>query len=347
MRKLATIRTIDDIQPIDGADAIDVATVGGWNVVVKKGEHTVGESVVFCEIDSWLPFAVAPFLCDVDRPKEFEGVVGARLRTKKLRGIVSQGLILPISVVMGDVFHFDEDEDVTDRLGILKYEKPVSAQLQGMARGNFPTFIPKTDQERIQNCKKDLHDWVERALTFEVSEKLDGSSCTIYGVSEESEDGSSLVYRIGVCSRNLDLKETEGNTFWSTARSSGAYDALVKSGVNYAIQGEVIGNGIQGNQYKLTGADFYVFDIYDINARKYLSSAERMAFCDAHKLKHAPVVHDVFKVDVHDIQALLKMADGASHLNQSNREGLVFKCIEIPEISFKAISNKWLLKNEE
>ena len=149
MRALATIRVIEAINPIPNADAIDVASIGGWNVVVKKGAHQVGEKVVYLEIDSWVPEHLAPFLNTGSPAKEFEGVVGYRLRTKKLRGVVSQGLILPTPPGQTDVFN--DGDDLTELLNIKKYEKPVNAQLAGIARGNFPSFIPKTDQERIQN----------------------------------------------------------------------------------------------------------------------------------------------------------------------------------------------------
>ena len=97
MRKLATIRRIDALTPIDGADAIECATVGGWKVVVKKGEYTVGDLAVYCEIDSWIPTELAAFLSKGKEPREFEGIKGERLRTVKLRGQLSQGLLLPLT----------------------------------------------------------------------------------------------------------------------------------------------------------------------------------------------------------------------------------------------------------
>jgi RNA ligase (TIGR02306 family) len=102
MRKLATIRVIDGIQPIQGADAIECAVVGGWKVVVKKGEFLVGESALYLEIDSWVPHELAPFLTKGDEAKEFEGVKGNRLRTVKLRGQISQGLLLPLAAISDD-----------------------------------------------------------------------------------------------------------------------------------------------------------------------------------------------------------------------------------------------------
>ncbi len=351
MRALATIRRIESISLIENADAIDVASIGGWNVVVKKGAHNVDDLVCFFEIDSWVPEGLAPFLDNGSGSREFEGVKGYRLRTKKLRGVVSQGLILSQTDCFGANI-FTEGTDVTEKLGILKYEKPVNAQLAGMARGNFPSAIPKTDQERIQNLKKELARWSSDDVPyqFEVTEKIDGSSCTVYRNDRLIEDGKDP---IGVCSRNLDLKETEGNSFWSVARSAGVIEALQNCGMNIAIQGELAGPGVQGNQYKLPNLMFFVFDIYDIDRQKYYDAFERDAFCQVFKLTPAPVVIKSFMLVDVTVETLLTMAEGESKLNaqygsgQSTREGLVFKCLSDPSISFKAISNKWLLKYEE
>ena len=233
MRKLATVRKIDNILPIAGADAIECAVVGGWKVVVKKGEYQVGDLGIYCEIDSWIPHALAPFLSKGKEPRVFEGIPGERLRTVKLRGQISQGLLLP-AVGTG------EGDDLTELLGIVKWEKPIPAQLAGQAKGNFPAVIPKTDQERVQNLVKEIE--LAQGDEFEETEKLEGSSMTCYLIGDE----------FGVCSRNLDLKETEGNSFWATARAEDIETKMrqlrVKSTfTDFAVQGELIGPGIQGN----------------------------------------------------------------------------------------------------
>lgn len=153
MRKLATIRKITELNPIPKADAIEVATVDGWKAVVKKGDFKVGDLAIYLEVDSWVPYELAPFLSKDKEPKEYNGVKGERLRTIKLRGQLSQGLLLPIDVAYNedppDYDHvFLEGDDVTELLGIQKWERPVPAQLAGLMKGSFPSFIPKTDQER-------------------------------------------------------------------------------------------------------------------------------------------------------------------------------------------------------
>lgn len=97
-RKLVTVKTITNISPIPGADVIEVVTVDhGWKVVVKKEDnYQIGDKVLYFEVDSWVPHHIAPFLSKGHEPREYEGVKGERLRTIKLRGTTSQGLVLKI-----------------------------------------------------------------------------------------------------------------------------------------------------------------------------------------------------------------------------------------------------------
>jgi len=341
---MATIRKIDALRPIEGADTIECAIVGGWTVVAKKGEYTAGDLAVYCEIDSFIPTAIAPFLTKAGQyPKTFEGVEGERLRTMKLRGQLSQGLLLPLSVLtMVDSLLF-EGLDVSIPLGIIKYEAPVPAQLAGEVRGMFPSFMPKTDQERIQNLSAEFAQWQTNKLTWEVTEKLDGSSMTVYVNGDDH----------GVCSRNLNLKDTEGNSLWKVAHRDQIISAIFESGRNLAVQGEIVGEGIQGNAYKIKGQSFYVFDIYDIDAGRYLNPVERKEFCDLYGIMHVPVL--AYKAELYDtlgiatIEQVLKFAEAKSVMGDitgPEREGLVFKCHE-REVSFKAISNKFLLKTKD
>jgi RNA ligase (TIGR02306 family) len=342
MRKMATVRRVDAVNPIPDADAIEVATVGGWRVVIKKGEFKPGDLAVYCEIDSWIPNDLAPFLSKGTEPRVYNGVAGERLRTVKLRGQVSQGLLLPHDIVwdknMFDFNRFDAGDDVSELLNIQKWEAPIPAQLAGEVRGMFPGFIPKTDQERIQNLTAEFADWTERKLHWEVTEKLDGSSMTVY-VFDDDE---------GVCSRNLNLRETEGNSLWTVARRNDLIGKIRSTGQNLAFQGELIGEGIQGNPYKIRGQEFYLFDIYDIGAGRYLTPLERQALAARLQVRCVPTVaahaNPYDTLGIVDIAQMLKFAEGKSVLmDKTEREGLVFKCHE-DAVSFKAISNKFLLK---
>lgn len=335
MRKLVTIRLVDKIAPIDGADNIERVHVDGWQCVAKKGEFKVGDKGLYFEVDAFLPIEERfEFLRKSSYKKLSDEREGFRLRTVKLKGTLSQGLLLPMTLFP----EIDEDEDIAAILNVIKYDPPLPASLVGEAKGFFPSFIRKTDQERIQNLPEyfDLY----REVFFEETEKEDGSSMTAYWNGE-----------FGVCSRNLELKKTEGNTLWELAEKHGLKEKLECLGRNIAIQGEAIGEGIQGNKMKIRGHRFRVFDIYDIDKQEYLSSLERLKICEELELDTVPILNtsvQVFKQCL-TMDELLERAVGQMELNPSvQREGLVFKgtleCGKV--ISFKVISNKFLLKYE-
>jgi RNA ligase (TIGR02306 family) len=338
MRKLATVRKIDEIRPIEGADAIELAIIGGWQTVIKKNEYRPGDLAVYCEIDSWIPTTLAPFLSKGKEPREFNGVKGERLRTVKLRGALSQGLLLPMFVLAGedsmDVSAYAPGDDCTEYLRIQKWEMPIPAQLAGQVRGNFPTQIPKTDQERVQNLVKEVQQAAANELQFEVTEKLEGSSMTCYLI-----DGV-----FGVCSRNLDLKETAENAFWQVARREKIEEKMraAHNGSDFAIQGELIGPGIQGNIYKLSQCEFYVFDVYNVSGGFYAIPSERRSLIDDMGLKHVPVISPDKDLGVGSVADILEWAEDKSRLNTSQeREGIVFK-ENNGGMTFKAISNRYL-----
>lgn len=224
-RVLAEIAKIDFLTPIKGADRIEVAAIRGWEIVVQKDLYKVGDLVVYFSIDSVLPeipeFEFLRKNCYVSEKSSVNGA-GFRLKTIKLKKQISQGLVIPIREVYnylydGDHTDLSEGVDVTSYLHVVKYERPVPAALAGQVRGNFPSFIPKTDQERIQNFFGRF--WREyRDHEWEVSLKLDGSSMTAYYYAPED--------RFGVCSRNMDLTETEGNAFWQVARKNNLEEHL-------------------------------------------------------------------------------------------------------------------------
>jgi RNA ligase (TIGR02306 family) len=223
-----------------------------------------------------------------------------------------------------------EAEDVTERLGIVKWERPIPAQLQGQMKGNFPSFIRKTDQERVQNI--DLSELLD--VIFQESTKLDGSSMTIYKWQDV----------VGVCSRNVDLKlEQEGNTFVTVGRK--ILESLdIPEG--YAIQGELMGPGIQGNKDGLEKHEFYVFDIFNITEQWYEQPQDVQTFCVKNGLTHVPVIgyHTLREAGILSSDDAVKYADGKG-MNSKWREGVVFKSLHRGD-SFKAISNQYLLKED-
>jgi RNA ligase (TIGR02306 family) len=351
MRKLASIRRIAEIKPIEGADAIEAVRVDGWWCVSKKGEFKVDDMCVYFEVDSFLP--VRPEF-EFLRKACFKSTQhlgdGFRLKTIKLRGQISQGLVLPVTVldsfgdlppnhIVNDVIDipFMEGADCTDLIGVKKWEVPLSPQLAGKAKGNFPSFIRKTDQERIQNCYGSLLR-THKDATFEATLKLDGSSMTVY-----FKDG-----QFGVCSRNLELIETEDNTFWKVARKLKLEEALRSYGKNIALQGELMGPGIQGNREQLPDHDFYLFDVWNIDGQDYLSPMEM-----------SDVVYDLESYDVNiktvpnlgqcvplslSLDQLIE-ASAVKSLNHDVAEGIVYRAMD-GTTSFKVINNKFLLQEK-
>jgi RNA ligase (TIGR02306 family) len=361
MRKLASLRRIDAIFPIPNADAIECAQVGGWQVVVKKGEFLPGQLAVYFEIDSFIPSKLAPWLTKPGHEaKVYKDVYGERLRTVRLRKQLSQGLLLPIcrgafaapneafiEVSNGYdhsvwTFPYEEDTDLTELLEIQLWEPPESGA-PGERKGNFPHFIRKTDQERIQNLSRVLPKWIEEGHRFERTEKLDGSSMTVYCKIEN--EGDEQIPIIGVCSRNMDLVLNEANKFWKAALNQNLVNKLsdycLTNNRSLALQGELIGESIQKNRYAVTGHWFYLYAIWDIDNQCYLLPADRQRISEGLDIDDVPTISE--STQVFGMEGLLESAIGFTWFrNGVQREGDVYKSTTDPTVSFKVISNKYL-----
>jgi len=335
-RKLASVVKIVDIQPIVGADAIMVASVKGWKIVVKKDEYKVGDLAVYYEIDSFLPVRPQFEFLRKSSFKRMGSTEGFRLKTIKLRGQISQGLLTPIP---SDINDPKEGDDLTEVLGIVKYEPPIPAQLAGKIKGTFPSFIPKTDEIRIQNFENEVgfSPVGERAY---VTEKLDGTSFTCY-----FDNGV-----FGVCGRNWELTETSDNSLWRMANVLQLKEKMTKHGKNIALQGELIGAGINGNLYGLSDHKLFFFTGYDIDKgrRMFFDELEWVLF--GLDLQMVPVLEKygfVIPNESNIVDYMLKYAEGKSVLNMEvDREGVVVRGLE-REFSFKAISNTYLLGSKD
>lgn len=337
-RKLASIQEIRNILPIEGADMIEVAEINNWRVIVAKNEdYQIGDKVIYCEIDSFLPIKDEYEFLRKSSYKKMEERDGFRIKTMKLRGEISQGLVLPLFRLESPE-NYNIDDDVTEELGIIKYEAPIPSELSGTMKGNFPSFLIKTDESRVQNLTRYYNDY--KSEKFFVTEKLDGTSATFY-----LKDGE-----FGVCSRNLEFKpmsEQESNpVYWRMAIKYNIEENLRKLGRNICIQGEIIGDGIQNNNYKLTNQCLKVFNVFDIDKYEYFVYNDFVEMCNQLELETVPIISENFILP-DKISDLILMADGKSALNKDrNREGLVVRAMN-KRISFKVISNRYLLKNEQ
>jgi RNA ligase (TIGR02306 family) len=369
-RKLASIEKIEKVWTHPNADALDLVKVRGWQCVVKRDEFKEGDLCVYFEIDSFLPIRDEFEFLRANCLRKMDDVEGFRLRTIKLRKELSQGLALPITILNGleietnqnvqcvskmidvegtmvkCIVPLEAGADVTEFLGVQKWEPPLPSNLMGQRRGNFPSYVRKTDQERCQNIWGKLKH-LPSGSEFEVTEKLDGSSCTI-GYFEQ--DG------VFVCSRNINMKldgdNSENNAFVQIATKTNLLRALDVLKKNVAVQGELCGPTIQGNKYKLQENRLYVFDVWDINEQRYMSRFKRMQVLDELRAIGAdfyevPVLN--LKVLPETLEELLSLAEGKSMVNdKTEREGIVWKSMYMPDmLSFKAISNKFLLKYDD
>jgi RNA ligase (TIGR02306 family) len=352
MRKLASIQTISDILPHTNADTLEIAKVLGWTCVVLKGQFKKGDHVVFIEPDAILPEGRSEW--------EFMRSRGFRIKTIKLRGQVSQGLVFSAHILLADkylplcehlgVTPLPDGTDVTELLGITKYEPYVPAQLAGQIKGPFPEFLHKTDEQRIQGYPQLLEKHKDKK--FYVTEKVDGSSMTVYLNNGE----------FGVCSRNMDLKETEGNAYWKVAREldlekkMNARSLSSIGGVlpNFALQGELIGMGVQGNKYKLSGLEFRIFNVFDINRGGCFSFEDFIIVVEQLGLKTVPLVLNEYLLP-NTVDELVEFSKDKSLLNKDvHREGIVLRpLVEEYEpdlygrLSFKVVNPEFLLKYEE
>ena len=334
-RKLASVVKIVDIQPIPNADAIVVASVKGWKVVVKRDEFKVGDLAVYYEIDSFLPIRPQFEFLRKSSYKRMGNNEGFRLKTIKLRGQISNGLLTPIPE---GIFDPKEGDDLTEALDVIKYEPPITAQLAGKIKGTFPSFIPKTDEIRIQNFESEVG-FLPVGERVYVTEKLDGTSFTCY-----LKDGV-----FGVCGRNWELTETTDNSLWRMANMLELKEKLTKYGKNIALQGELVGNGINGNLYEMKDHALYFFTGYDIDKgrRMFFDELEWLLF--NLDLKMVPVIEKYGYVLPNEnlVDTMLQYAEGKSILNIGvDREGVVVRGLE-REFSFKAISNTYLLGSKE
>ena len=353
MRKLASIQTVNTVEPIPNADSIEKVRVLGWWVVSKKGEHKPGEKLVYCEIDSLLPERPEfEFL----RPSSFKpaqtdatGAIilpaGFRIKTVKLRGQVSQGICFSLSILPPGA-PTDEGADVTELMGVRKWEPPIPVGMGGKVKGGFPGFLPKTDETRVQVLESALER--HRGKTFYVTEKLDGTSFSAFLRQGE----------FGICSRNLWMDETdESNMLVRVTKKLKLEEKLraarERLSHDLAVQAELVGPGVQKNKYALKEVTLRVFNVLNVDTYRLLDHPAMLAALSDMGLEGVPQLGTL--VLNHTVDELISFSEGMSVLNaQVQREGVVFRPLveEYDEdiggrLSFKAINPKFLLKYDE
>ncbi|KAF7560867.1 hypothetical protein G7046_g3281 [Stylonectria norvegica] len=377
-RKLVTVRKVTSLTPIPGADRIQIATVDGWACVVKVGDFKEGDLGLYFEIDSLLPASDKRWAFLAEKRSFKKPVEDIRVKTIKIRKVLSQGLLVPLH-------DFPEVVEILDRrpsegasadglphdlsfeevLGVRKYEKPA---VEFLASGvndflaEYPDFVPKTDQERVQNIPSVFNDWAD--AVFQETTKMDGSSMTVYFLRSDhplyallpplppgSTSSALSNGRVGVCSRNRDIGETTKSMplFWATALALELPATLNSLNRSIAIQGELCGASIQGNfeGFPADATAFFLFAVWDVDAQRYLPPREvHEVWAPRLGVQHAPVAgYRPLREMASSVAALVARADGKG-INGRKREGIVLKHVD-GAFSFKAISNSYLLKHGE
>lgn len=375
MRKLAHIEKIEWKRPIEGADRIELVGVLGWQCIAKKDEFNVGDPCVYIEIDS---------IVDKDNPDfAFLEPKHYRIKTQKMRGVISQGIVFPTSI-LHTTKQYAIGDDVTEVLKIIQVEdeipkaKPVD-KLQSLKQRhkklcknkvfmwlmrfkwsreltfkllipkkkpkNFPDWIVKTDETRLQNMPFVLETYKDKPMI--VTEKLDGTS-TSFGLRKEKK----RKYDFAVCSRNVRQEDVnqkcfyDDNVYHEIAIKYNIKDVLMKlmerfNATTVVLQGETIGEAIQNNKYGLKGRDFYAFNLV-IDGQK-IDSAIAIDIVKECGIKWVPIISAKFTL-LPTVDEMIAYADGQSVLCDTLREGLVIRDHD-NTVSFKCISNKFLLKH--
>lgn len=367
MRKLATIRVIQSVEPIQGKDRVELAHVDGWTCMVSKADgFKAGSKCIFCEPDSVFP-AIEQWA--------FLAKYKYRIKTQKFKdslgvAVYSQGLVLPLTALKGYVKEHDDlfkvGDDVTKALGITQYEETMDKEpqtkkpkyynflmrfaifrkllLPKKVLGKFPDFIKKTDEERIQNCPNIL----KTDTVWTATEKVDGQSGTFAVVRHRRLFKDK--YEFIVCSRNFRLNRPDNSSYWSVAKKYDIKNKLIEL-MNgdvkcdwVAIQGECIAPNVQKNKYKVKEADLYVFNLIYPEGR--VSSLLGKQVIEDLGMKWVPIVCANIRIDNMSVEDILEYATGESKLVKGLREGIVFRSGD-GKLSFKAVSPEFLIKHGE
>lgn len=351
-RKLASIQRILALNKVENSDNLEIATILGWNVVVRVGEVKLGQLAVYCEIDSmlpnsdWLPEAIQKRI-ETQNNKDY-----FRVKTIKLRGALSQGVIVPMpNVVLQEIskqnLNIDECEgmDVTNILQIKKYSIDVDDVVhQRNPRVKVKTFptdvLDKTEEDRIQSNPKMLKQLLGKP--YIISEKHDGTSAT-YLIHPDSNE-------FLVCSRNQirppnDNPENQpDDSYWKIAKELNI-ESILRENPDLALQGEICGPSIQKNRLNFKHQRLHIFTIVNIKTRQRLHYDDMINFCKTYKLDVVTLLERGESFPYDNVPILLQKAEGKYPGTKNEREGIVIRSID-GILSFKVISNKYLLAND-
>lgn len=385
-RALAYPVEVEEIKPIPNYDRVEHARVGGWWIIVKKGQFKVGDKALYIEADSLVP--------SNDERFAFLEKRHYKVKTMKMCKVYSAGLLLPISE-FPEIADKKIHEDVTKLLGIKYYVAEDNARKAktnpnekynrmcarnpklakkpwfkwfmkrmwgrkllfaffGRKKDNpkqWPVWIKKTDEDRIENVMFMLDD----KEPYVVTEKIDGTSLTVFlDLTNRKPD-------FGVCSRNvrqMDIEEENfhtniagTNVYWEAAIKYSMREALEDIAKRYGykrvvIQGEVYGNSVQGNPLKIDDRRFAAFNLVVDGVR--LGSLVAKDILAQYDIPFVPIIDDNYTLpDQDELEEFKQSADGKSVINKKClREGFVYRSMD-GQKSFKNVSRKFLISKGE
>lgn len=336
-RKLASVQYVHCVEPIEGADRIELAKVLGWQCVAKKGEFKVGDLAVYFEIDSFLPMMPEFEFLRAGSYKNSDLLgEGFRLKTQRFRGKISQGLLLPLSILPKG--SWEKGDDVTEVLGVRKWEISERATSGGTIVADYPTGIPKTEETRIQAAPELIKEFI--GVPYYISTKLDGTSVTMMRLNGQFK----------VCGHNFEYADDAKCAFWRYAHENEIEKRLVDCGLdNIALQGEFCAAGIQKNPLRLKRPQWCIFTIYDVANRKRLGLTDTESLCKKLGLAMVPIEEVGTELPYKTVELLLDRARG-KYESGVRKEGIVVRpqepvyssLIQAP-LSVKVINNDYLL----
>ncbi len=322
--KLATVEKVLSLAPIPGADKIVLARILGWDVVVKKDEFSVGDLCVYIPIDTQVDVSreCFKFLASSKNPSKI-----VKIQTTKLRGVWSQGLALPISCLGEDIDSsvLVESTDVTDKLGVTKYEKESIITVDGTTTKfvSFPTqYISRTDEDNLKSNYKVLSEFVGKEIY--ITQKMDGSSMTLICKKDKNE--------FLVCSRNLILEP--GAVMCQYVEQAGIKNHMEAYEKSIAIQGEFCGPKVNGNAMGLKSYEFYVFTVKDLDTGLFYGLDRIKNLCSDLGLTMVPVLGTYNPDETWDIAKFQQIANEQQYIQSNGKkvpgEGIVVRpCVPV------------------
>ncbi|MCL2210641.1 MAG: RNA ligase (ATP) [Treponema sp.] len=334
MRSLVTIQKVKSIAAIQDSDFLELACIMGWQCVVKKGEFKEGDLGVYFEVDSFLPvderyefLRASSFRDNVDNGQGF------RIKTMKMRGQLSQGLLIPLDK-FPELADCTEGADVTEKLNVKKWYIPETANAGGSIIGERPYGIPASDEIRIQSALELLEEL--KGKPYYITTKMDGTSGIVYYIDE----------KIGCCSRNKEIKDEQDALYWTPVYKYGLKEKLAKYGKNIVLTGEICGPGIQRNKLRLAEIEWYVFDVKDGESNRYMAYDDAVKLCAELGIKTVPLEERGEAFD-YSLETLLEKARG-KYPSGLDKEGIVVRDSNSPKaVSFKVLNNDALLKEKD